>query len=143
MDNVIQVVCAWIFNADRTHVLLVKNTDRDFWGPPAGGVEKGEHLHPALIRETWEEAGLNVNVGPLVAVGEGFNPRKDHKVLFFSFLATPLDPEQAPSIQSPDEIAELRWVARAEVETYLHWLAFSPWDFLTTENVIVYPARIL
>ncbi len=36
-----------------------------FWTPPGGGVEYGESLPEALVREVKEETGLAVEVGPL------------------------------------------------------------------------------
>ncbi len=36
-----------------------------FWTPPGGGVEFGEPLEVALVREVKEETGLDVEVGPL------------------------------------------------------------------------------
>lgn len=143
MDDVIQVVCGWLFSPDEDRVLLVKNTDRPFWGPPAGGVEKGEFLHPALIRESWEEAGMRVQVNRLLAVGEGFNPTRGHKILFFHFLVEPVDLKQEPSIQSPDEIAEIKWIARQDVAAYLGWMGFNPWDLLHADQAYLHEARIL
>jgi ADP-ribose pyrophosphatase YjhB (NUDIX family) len=71
-------VGALLFDTEETtepRVLLVEHgglwTDegddeaRPFWTPPGGGVEFGEALEEALVREVQEEVGLDVRVGPL------------------------------------------------------------------------------
>ena len=49
-------------------------TDKWTWIPPGGGVEFGESLEQALIREFKEETGLTVSVGRRVHVNEVISP---------------------------------------------------------------------
>jgi 8-oxo-dGTP diphosphatase len=49
-----------VFNADRSQVLLCKREDFRVWVAPGGGVEAGESIEDAAIRETWEETGYRV-----------------------------------------------------------------------------------
>ena len=60
-------VAAIIINADG-HVLLQRRSDNGLWGLPGGGVEIGESVSTAIVREVQEETGLTVEIERLVGV---------------------------------------------------------------------------
>jgi ADP-ribose pyrophosphatase YjhB (NUDIX family) len=49
-------------------VLLVHKTDNDLWALPGGGVDPGESVTDAVVREIAEETGLTVEVDDLIGV---------------------------------------------------------------------------
>lgn len=49
-------------------ILLTKREDFEIWCLPSGGVEEGESLAEAAIRETKEETGIDVELTRLVGV---------------------------------------------------------------------------
>ena len=49
-------------------LLLVHKTDNDLWALPGGGVDPGESVSQAVVREVAEETGIDVEVGSLVGV---------------------------------------------------------------------------
>ena len=141
MDSVIQVVSGWLFTPDQSRVLIVNNIG-GVWTPPGGGVEMGEHLEPAMIREAYEETGLRVMPERLVAVSEGFNIVKQHKIVFFSFLLRQIDPLQQPEIVRPDEISEIMWATPSDVAARMPWLPFDPWVVTSERHVRIYHSEI-
>ncbi|MEW2416803.1 NUDIX domain-containing protein [Streptomyces sp. NPDC046866] len=54
-------------------VLLIHRSDNDLWALPGGGVDTGESVADAAVRETREETGFDVEVTGLV--GLYTNPR--------------------------------------------------------------------
>ncbi len=60
-------VAAIIFD-DSGRVLLHQRGDNGYWGLPGGGVELGETVAEAVIREVAEETGYTVEIVRLVGV---------------------------------------------------------------------------
>jgi ADP-ribose pyrophosphatase YjhB (NUDIX family) len=54
---------AVIYNSDK-QILLVKSTYQRVhpWGMPGGSLEYGEHPEDAVVRELFEETGLNIEI---------------------------------------------------------------------------------
>ena len=58
---------------DTGDLLLVHKTDNDLWALPGGGVDPGESVSEAVLREVLEETGMDVEVVRLSGVYT--NPR--------------------------------------------------------------------
>jgi ADP-ribose pyrophosphatase YjhB (NUDIX family) len=70
-------VAALIFN-QQGQILLFKHTYRKFqWGIPAGGLEHHEQPTDAIIREFFEETGMQIEVEKLLLAQSA---REDHHV---------------------------------------------------------------
>ncbi len=59
---------AIIFNPNRSKVLLTRRADNGLWCLPGGGVEAGETVSEACVREVWEETGLRVEIVRLAGI---------------------------------------------------------------------------
>jgi predicted NUDIX family NTP pyrophosphohydrolase len=97
---------------DQLEVLLVhpggpywKNKDAGAWTLPRGGVEPGEELLPAAIREFTEETGLDPK-GPFISLGE-VRHRSGKRIHAWAFAGS-CDPD---SIRS--NTFEIEWPPRS------------------------------
>jgi ADP-ribose pyrophosphatase YjhB (NUDIX family) len=71
-------VAAVIFEGDR--VLLQRRDDNGRWGLPGGGVDPGESVRTAIIREVREETGLDVEPVRLIGV---YSDPANHQVITY------------------------------------------------------------
>ena len=78
-DRIRAGASAVIFN-QRGEVLLERRADNGFWGLPGGGVDIGESVEQAIIREVLEETGLRVTVKRLIGIYSG--PRS-HSIMTY------------------------------------------------------------
>ena len=61
-------------------LLLQRRADNQLWGLPGGGVEPGESLSAAVVREVHEETGLEVAPGRLVGV---YSSPEHHQIVTY------------------------------------------------------------
>lgn len=109
--------------AHECRVLLVRRRIAEgqlSWQFPAGKVEPSESFEEAAVRETKEEAGVDViAVAPL---GERVHPITGRQV---SYTACELVGGTA-RVADVDEIAEVAWVTLSEIPRYIPYGLFEP-----------------
>ncbi len=108
----VTAVYAILWNPKKTKVLMVHNKDTDTWTLPGGVVEGNEVLKEALVREVYEETGLQVEPQTIVAVNERIFEEKQEHALFLTFQAAILAGEI--TILNPDEISQIQWKSTDE-----------------------------
>src|SRR3954453_22254483 len=105
----------------RGELLLIRRTDNENWAMPGGGVDIGETIAEAGVRETREETGIECDIERLVGVYT--NPR--HVMEYTSngevrqecslvFAARPTGGKLSRSSES----SEVRWVAPGEIDRF-------------------------
>ena len=117
-NSIVPSVTAFVRNA-AGELLLVHKTDNKLWALPGGGVDPGESVSEAVVREVEEETGLDVAVEDLVGVYT--NPR--HVIAYddgevrqqFSlcFRATLV----GGTIATSSETSEVRFVPVSELDS--------------------------
>lgn len=90
------------------------------WQFPAGAIEDGESAEQAAVRETLEETGLTVEAIKLL--GERVHPKTGR---LMSYTACRLL-EGVAIVGDVEEIAEVAWVAHADLPTYVPYGLFEP-----------------
>ncbi|MET0919708.1 MAG: NUDIX domain-containing protein [Acidimicrobiia bacterium] len=100
------------------------------WMVPGGKVELGEPVAVALVREVFEETGLEVVVEQFLGWVERIDD--DQHFVILDFTVTPLDPTAA--LMAGDDAAEARWVPLSEVSELR--LVDGLYEFLHDHNVL-------
>lgn len=91
---------------------------RGKWTIPGGHVELGESPENAVIRETMEETGLDVETPTLLDVVTNVDLDKDGKIKYHYVIIDYLVHVTAGTAQASSDAAELRWVPFDEVESF-------------------------
>ncbi|MCA9332944.1 NUDIX hydrolase [Candidatus Saccharibacteria bacterium] len=100
-------------------LLLEQNVDNErAWSLPGGGVEKGESIEAALVREMEEETGLQVTVGDLLYVCDHIKPERH--VVHLTFLIYTNDKKITGTTPGLDdnEIKSIKFVPVSKLESF-------------------------
>jgi 8-oxo-dGTP diphosphatase len=106
-------VGAMIFNR-QGHVFLAQRgpaakNERGCWEFPGGGVELGERLADAIVREIAEEYGVRIELLRLLCVNDHILPEEGQHWIAPTFLAYLPDDAGAPWIREPDKCSAIGW----------------------------------
>ena len=91
---------------------------RGKWTIPGGLIELGESPEQAVVRETKEETGLDVDNPSLMDVVSQVNLDEKGKVKYHYVIIDYLVHVKAGTAQASSDAVELRWVPFGEVEGY-------------------------
>jgi len=106
---------------DAHEILLIRRSDNDNWALPGGGIDIGESLTQAAVREVKEETGIDCEITGVVGIYT--DPR--HIVLYTSngearqeFSVVLTGRARAGRATTSNESSEVRWVPNSDFGVY-------------------------
>lgn len=102
--------CTAVIDAGK--ILLTKREDFEVWCLPGGGVEDGESMAQAAVRETLEETGLEVELSHLVGLYYRLHSWNGLAMHVACFAARPVGGQLNPQLK---EVLELQYYAPDEI----------------------------
>jgi 8-oxo-dGTP diphosphatase len=106
-------VSALVIQKDRVLAVEHQKAHRRYWLLPGGGVEPGERLPAALVRECAEELGVVARPGPLVLVSDSIDLTGDRHIIQVTFL-TEIDGEPKSTGSDP-RVNSVAWLDAAQI----------------------------
>lgn len=103
---------------DQDPVLLIRRTDNGLWALPGGAQDFGEYVAQTAVRETREGTGVDVEVIDVVGIYSDpkhvveYSDGEVRQQFSICFRARYLSGQPTTS----DESADVRWVARDELD---------------------------
>jgi ADP-ribose pyrophosphatase YjhB (NUDIX family) len=116
--NSIVVACTVFVTDEEDRVLLIRRTDNGLWAIPGGAQDFGEYIAETAVRETKEEAGIDIEVTGLVGVYTNpnhvmaYTDGEVRQQFSICFRARYLSGKPTPS----DESSEVRWIRQNELD---------------------------
>lgn len=113
----LRTICrAVVLDQETAKILLVRNKGSDFWYPPGGGWEyESEDLIQCVVRETREEAGIDIHPVRLLYVQE-FRPGNDDVHLELFWFAYPTGSTQVVVQDLHGIVEEGKWFSKEDLE---------------------------
>jgi len=79
-------VAGILISSDGVLLIAHKKNDDVYWLLPGGGVDYGESLSEALVREFVEELNIDVTVSDLAFISDSIDPSGDRHVVNICFI---------------------------------------------------------
>ena len=99
-------------------ILLIQHikNEKKYWLVPGGGVDWGESLEDALIREYKEETNLDIEVKDFLFFSETISPDKNKHVINLYFLVKIKNDSETMKIGNETNLSDLKYVSKEEIQ---------------------------
>src|SRR2546421_3199115 len=117
-NSIVVAVTAFVMNQEG-RVLVIHRRDNDLWALPGGAQEIGEYIAEAVVRETKEEAGIDIEVEDIIGVYTNpshvveFSDGEVRQQFSICFRARYL----GGVLASSDETSDARWVGQDQLDS--------------------------
>jgi 8-oxo-dGTP pyrophosphatase MutT (NUDIX family) len=99
-------------------LVVVYADSKGYWGPPGGGIEPGETIEEATVREILEETNMRVVSIRPIGVLNIFEPARTIQHVRSFCIVEPIGPFST----DPDgDVTEIRLIDPADVKEYFDW----------------------
>lgn len=112
----LQAVHAFCFYGDK--MVVVYSEEKGYWAPPGGGIEKGETIEEATIREVKEETNKKVLYKRLIGYQDIFEPDCVVRQVRSFCIVEPY----GPFISDLDgDVTEIKLIEPKDYKRYFDW----------------------
>ena len=114
----VRVGCGALIINDKGEALLLKRDvkSRDeygYWSQPGGGVEFGETIKEAIVREIKEEVGVEIELIKFLSYTDQNYLSKNEHWVSISYLAKIISGE--PTNMEPEKHAQMKWFSLSDL----------------------------
>lgn len=117
-DRNINGVHAFCFCGDE--LVIVYSDMKGYWTPPGGGVEHGETVEEAVIREVLEETNMRVLKQKIIGSLEIFEPEKIVLHARSVCIVEPVGPFVA-DVDPEGDVTEIKLINPKDIKQYFDW----------------------
>lgn len=120
-DRVVHGVHAFCFTGDQ--LVIVYSEAKGYWTPPGGGVEPGETVEEAIVREVLEETNMRVLKQRVIGYQEVSEPHRLTVQVRSICIVEPIGPFVADAATDDDGegVTEIRLIDPKDIKQYFDW----------------------
>ena len=93
-----------------------KEPNKGKWSIPGGGIELGETVYEAAVRETLEECSLHIEILKVIDTADNIVRDDDGRIKYHFTIIDLLGRYLSGEAKAQSDAAECRWVALKEIE---------------------------